>query len=467
MSTMNLVRTIVDGLARLRFLANATRKPPLAEGRPTTPRFTFQPSGRLGRWSHFVFVTLVLLAHPWVQSASVQEPIARLADLLAVARERNPQLHAAQQRWEAMTKVPPQEGSLPDPAFSVRNFGVGQPFSTLNTSNFAFVSLGLSQQIPFPGKQRLRSDMAREDARAEKQRYLQLELDVLSQVKTAYYDYFYFTKTLETVARTRDLLLSFEKIARARYSVGRGLQQDVLRAQLELTGLREREEVFGQRQGSAQAAINSLLDRPPDAFLGAPEKVEQAPFPAELTELYQQMQRNSPVLREREHQVGRNALAVDLSRKNYYPDMRAGFEWQHTGSMFRDYYVAAFEVRVPLYFWRKQRLGVEEASARLVESRRSYRAATQELLFQTKDQFLQARASDRLLSLYKTALIPQTTLTLESAISSYEVGSVDFLTLVSAAIVLLDYELEYYGQLATYQKALASLEPIVGKTLIP
>ena len=129
--------------------------------------------------------------------------------------------------------------------------------------------------------------MAREDARAEKQRYLQLELDVLSQVKTAYYDYFYFTKTLETVARTRDLLLSFEKIARARYSVGRGLQQDVLRAQLELTGLREREEVFGQRQGSAQAAINSLLDRPPDAFLGAPEKVEQAPFPAELTELYQ------------------------------------------------------------------------------------------------------------------------------------------------------------------------------------
>ena len=92
---------------------------------------------------------------------------------------------------------------------------------------------------------------------------------------------------------------------------------------------------------------------------------------------------------------------------------------------------------------------------------------TQELLFQTKDQFLQARASDRLLSLYKTALIPQTTLTLESAISSYEVGSVDFLTLVSAAIVLLDYELEYYGQLATYQKALASLEPIVGKTLIP
>ena len=366
-----------------------------------------------------------------------------------------------------MTKIPRQAGSLPDPAISVRNFGVGHPFSALNTSNFAFVSLGLSQQIPFPGKQRLRSDIAREDALAEKERYRQLELDVLSQVKTAYYDYFYFTKALETVARTRDLMLSFEKIAEARYSVGRGLQQDVLRAQLELTGLREREEIFRQQEGSTQAAINVLVDRAPGALLGSPEEVEQAPFPAQLTELYQQMQQYSPVLREREHQVGRNALVVNLSRKNYFPDMRAGFEWQHTGSMFRDYYVAAFEVKVPLYFWRKQRLGVEEASARLIESRRSYRAATQELLFQAKDQFLQARASDRLLSLYKTALIPQTTLTLESAISSYEVGSVDFLTLVSAAIVLLDYELQYYRQLATYQKALANLEPIVGMTLIP
>ena len=468
MGATNLVRTVVDGFERLRFIANSTEKPPPQEGiRRPAPGFMFRRNGVLGRWNQSVFITFLLLAHPWAERARAQEPIARLADLLALASERNPQLHAAQQRWEAMTKVPRQAGSLPDPAISVRNFGVGHPFSALNTSNFAFVSLGLSQQIPFPGKRRLRSDMAREAALAEKERYRQLELDVLSQVKTAYYDYFYFTKALETVARTRDLMLSFEKITVARYSVGKGLQQDVLRAQLELTGLREREEIFRQHQGSAQAEINVLVDRAPGALLGSPEQVEQAPFPAELTELYQQMQHNSPVLREREHQVDHNALAVDLSRKNYFPDMRAGFEWQHTGSMFRDYYVAAFEVRVPLYFWRKQRFGAEEASARLIESRRSYRAATQELLFQAKDQLLQARASDRLLSLYKTALIPQTMLTLESAISSYEVGSVDFLTLMNAAIVLLDYELQSYRQLAAYQKALASLEPIVGVTLIP
>ena len=420
---------------------------------------------RLSQCAFFVSISL-LLALPWVENARAKEPIVRLADLLAQARERNPQLHAAQRRWEAMTKVAGQVGSLPDPTISVRNFGVGQPFSTLNTSNFAFVSLGFSQEIPFPGKRRLRSAIASEGAQAEEQRYQQLELEVLSEVKTAYYDYFYFTKALGTIARTRDLMWAFQKIAEARYSVGRGVQQDVLRAQLELTALLGREEVVRQQGASAQAAINSLLDRSPSDPLGLTEEVEQSPFPGELTDLYEKMQHNSPILREREHDVDRHALAVDLSRKNYFPDMRARFEWQHTGSLFRDYYVAAFEAKVPLYFWRKQRLGVEEASVRLIETRRAYRAATQELLFQTKDHFLQARASDRLISLYKTAIIPQATLTLESAISSYEVGSVDFLTLVNTAIVLLDYELQYYRQLAQYQKALARLEPVVGMTFI-
>ena len=144
-----------------------------------------------------------------------------------------------------------------------------------------------------------------------------------------------------------------------------------------------------------------------------------------------------------------------------------GVEWQHTGSMFRDYYVAAFEAKIPLYFWRKQRLGVEEAASKLVEARHTYQARRRDLLFQIKDHYLMARAADRLGSLYKTAIIPQATLALESAISAYEVGSADFLTLISAATILLDYELQYYKQLASYQQALARMEPVIGKTLIP
>ena len=410
-----------------------------------------------------VLLTLVLLEGPVF--GQFERETLRLDRLLEEVRFSNPRLKAARSRWDAATKRPSQEGTLPDPRVSVRNFGVGRPVSTLNTSNF--VSLGVSQEIPFPGKLKLRKNVALEEARAEEQRYRQLELDVLSQVKLHYYDYYYFAKALETVAKDRDLLKKFVKIAEVRYAVGKGTQQDILRAQLELTLLRDREEVFRQERDSAVAAINTLLDRSPDDPLGPPAELEQAPFPTEVTELYQQAQQHSPALRAQEHEVSRNAAALNLSRKGYRPDFRVGFEWQHTGSMFRDYYVAAFEAKIPLYFWRKQRLRVEEAASKLVEARHTYQARTRDLLFQIKDHYLMARAADRLVSLYKTAIIPQATLALESAISAYEVGSADFLTLISAATILLYYELEYYKQLAAYQQTLARMEPAVGKTLIP
>ncbi len=417
------------------------------------------------RTCSFVLLALVLLG--WPVFGQPQEKPARLDHLLEEARLANPHLKAARAGWEASTKRPSQEGTLPDPRISVRNFGVGRPFSALNVSNFAFVSLGVSQEIPFPGKLRLRENAALEEARAEEQRYRQLELEVFSQLKLHYYDYYYAAKALDTVAKDRDLLERFVKIAEARYAVGRGIQQDVLRSQLELTLLRDREEGFLQQRESAVAAINTLLDRSPDEPLGSPEEVEPAPFPTEVTELYRNAQQHSPALRAQEHEVSRQAVALNLSRKEYRPDFAVNFEWQRTGSMHPDYYMAAFEAKIPLYFWRKQRVGVEEAASKLVEARHAYQAKTRDLLFEIKDHYLMARAADRLVSLYKSAIIPQATLALESAISSYEVGSTDFLTLISTATLLLDYELEYYKQLATYQQALARMEPVVGRQLIP
>jgi len=411
----------------------------------------------------FLFLTLSFTT----AFAQPREPSTRIERLLEEARLSNPRLKAARSRWEAAAKRPTQEGTLPDPSVLVENQGVGQPFSSLDTSNFAFVGFGFSQEIPFPGKLALRKNVALEKARAEEQRYRQLELEILSQLKVHYYDHYYFTKALETIVEDRSLLKKFVDIAEARYRVGEGIQQDVLRGQLELTLLRDREEVFRQRRDSAIATINTVLDRPPDEPLAPPKELRQAPLPVEVQALYREAQKRSPALRVQEHEVSRNAAALNLAKKQYQPDFRVGFEWKRTSSLFRDYYVAKFEADIPLYFWRKQRLGVEEAASELAEARHGYQAQVRDVLFVIKDQYVQARASDRLVSLYKTAIIPQATLALESAISAYEVGSVDFLTVINAATILLDYELEYHKQLAAYQQALARMEPAVGRRLIP
>jgi outer membrane protein TolC len=405
------------------------------------------------------------LAATQVWAGPAGAPVS-LENLIAQARAANPQLRAARAQWEAATKRPSQEGSLPDPRIAIRDFGVGRPATALNVSDFAFISVGASQEFPYPGKLALRRNVAVEEARAAEDRYRQLELDLLAQVKLRFYEYAYQQRALEVVAEDHDLLLQFLKIAEARYAVGKGIQQDILHAQIQLTALLEREEVFRQQRDSAAAAINALLDRSPDEPLGPAPSIEPSPFPGELADLYKAAQHDSPQLQVKEHEVSRDAAALDLSRKEYKPDFAASFEWQRTGSLFPDYYVVSFEAKIPLYFWRKQRFAVEEAASKLMAARYEHRAETQEILFRIKDQYLMARSAERLASLYKTAIVPQSTLSLESAISAYKVGSVDFLTLINAATLLLDYELEYYKQLTAYQQALARMEPIVGKELI-
>jgi outer membrane protein TolC len=66
------------------------------------------------------------------------------------------------------------------------------------------------------------------------------------------------------------------------------------------------------------------------------------------------------------------------------------------------------------------------------------------------------------MSLYQKGIIPQTRLSLESAISGYQVGTVDFLTLLDNLVTLFSFELEYHNQLADYEKALARIEELSG-----
>ena len=123
-------------------------------------------------------------------------------------------------------------------------------------------------------------------------------------------------------------------------------------------------------------------------------------------------------------------------------------------------------MQVPLYFWRKERFGVEEANFSLNEAKENYDAMGDNLLFQVKDSFVTAKTSEKLMELYSGGIIPQSSLSLESAISGYHVGDIDFLTLLSNLITLFNFELEYYNQLTMYQKALVRIEEITGLDII-
>ena len=395
--------------------------------------------------------------------AQEQPLITSLQELIAQLEKNNPEIRAARFRFEAATKRPSQVSTLPEPKLTVVNFGVGQPFSSLNVSGFAYRAIGVSQEIPFPGKLGLAAEEAQREADSERQHYRSIVLEKTSQLKMAYYEWYFVTKAIEITSKNRDLVDRFEQIARARYSVGKGIQADVLKAQVEVSGLAQQVEILEQKKLLSEARIRALLNS--ELPLGRPAELRQTALQLQLESILQMVEGQSPRLQADQATVQSRAVAIDRANREYRPDFNFSVQWQKTGSQFPDYYMASAEIKLPVYFWRKQRLGVEEAQARLQEARETYQATRQDLVFAAKDKYFTAMTSEKLLALFQSGIIPQSSTALESALSGYEVGNVDFLTLLNNAVTLLNYEMQYYQELTKHEQALAELEPLIGMEL--
>jgi outer membrane protein TolC len=109
---------------------------------------------------------------------------------------------------------------------------------------------------------------------------------------------------------------------------------------------------------------------------------------------------------------------------------------------------------------------VEEAVADLRGSTNEYEAMAQDTFREVKDEYLMLTAAERLMGLYKDAVIPQTSLALESSLSAYRVGNLDFLSIVNNWTIMLNFELEYYNQLAQHETALSNLERLTDLQLV-
>ncbi|MBZ5538656.1 MAG: TolC family protein [Acidobacteriia bacterium] len=396
---------------------------------------------------------------------SSTETVLRLEDLIAEALANNPEIEAAERMVDAKRAVAPQQRTLPDPMISGGWAGnIVPPFSVQTGDPSSARMLGFSQEIPFPGKLALRGRIADTEATAEQWNYERTKLAVISNLKQTYYDLFFIEKAIATVQKDKDLLEKLAQIAEARYAVGKGMQQDVIRAQVEISKLLERLTLLEQREGVAQAMLRSLLNRPPDAPIGVPADVTKTEMPYSLNEIQAIAEAHSPDLKSQEREIDKNQLALSLAKKDYYPDFGVGFTYFNRPQL-PEMYSFNFTAKVPIYFWKKQRYGVEEAASTLVSSRKRTEAVKTNLFFKMKDQYLAMKASERLMDLYSKAIVPQSTLALDSSLSGYQVGNIDFLSMLSNFLTVLDYELNYYDSLTNYQKAVARLEEVIGTAL--
>jgi outer membrane protein, heavy metal efflux system len=384
-----------------------------------------------------------------------------LDDVIREALEKNPEAQSALHTIKALERRVPQVKSLPDPMVSVGWEGNLAPFSLQQADPSSFRGLTVSEQIPYPGKLKLRGQMASKEAEAAQTDYEAVRRRVVAEVKAAYYNYFYLDRAIQTTERNKDLLDKLSKIAEARYRVGKAMQADVLRSQIEISLLIEKLTVLELQRATAQARINVFMVRPPESPLPPSAEVEPATLRYSLDELYSLAADNDTAVLRNKKMVENSQLSVDLAQREYRPDFGVSYMLQQRSEL---PYMngVTFTVNIPVFYRTKQRQGVAEASERLLSAEKMRDSRLNEVKFELKQQYLGAKASERLLALYAKGVVPQSSLALESSMASYQVGSVDFLSLLSNFTTLLNYETDYYRQLADYQTSLARIEVLTG-----
>ena len=392
------------------------------------------------------------------------ESVVTLSELVDLLRSRNPAIQGARLSAEAKrTRILP-ERTLPDPTVSFQTMGDFIPPTLQEGDPSSGRTFSVEQEIPFPGKLGLKGAMATSEAEAEESNFDQTQREAVADLKAAYYDLFLVHKSLEILEKNKRLLQSFAQVSESKYRVGEGNQQDLLKAQVEISKILDRVTVLEQRRTVGEARINALLYRQAGEPLGKPEEVRKSELPYGLEQLEDLAQQNFSKLRAQEKTVERNQYAVQLAKKEYYPDFALGLSYVDRDDM-REMYGFMAKAKVPLYFWRKQQPALEGAKLELTSAQKQRDSIRSTLSYSVRDAYMTATTSDKLIELYTTAVVPQARLSLEAALASYQVGRVDFLTVVDSTLTLLEYELKQYEALTDYQKALAQLEPLVGVEL--
>src|SRR5438309_4761676 len=385
-----------------------------------------------------------------------------LQDLVQEAEQKNPQIAASFHAWQASRNVPKQVSALPETQLSVQQFSVGspRPFAGYSNSDFAYIGFGGSQDIPYPGKRQLRARVAEHEADSMEAQTDSMRRTVVANLKMLYFHLAYIQQTLSVLQRSDALLTQVQEAAEARYRVGQGNQQDVLKAQLQHTKILQELAHHHQEEGLLEAQIKQVLGRPQESADIVAETLILRALPYTAAELLQRAREQNPDVHSKQASIRQQEAKVEMAHKNFRPDFNVQYNYQHTASQFPDYYMATFGIRLPNR--GRQRAELEEAQENRQRARQELDSESQRVLSEVQQQYVRAKISEERLKIYSDGLVPQSEATFQSALSAYQSNRQDFESLLSGFLDVLNLDLEYRSELVEHESALAELERLTG-----
>lgn len=395
-----------------------------------------------------------------VAQASASGDTLRLTDAVAQARAVNPMLQAARLSADAAAARVPQAGALPDPRLDfglvnrmLPNFGADEPM-TMN-------EVRLSQMLPWPGKLGYSKRRAVHLARASTLEAADAEVQLVSRVKSVYAEVAYIDRAITIMERTRGLLRDFFQVSQAMYSVGEGLQQDVLQAQVAVARMTEDIVVMQQERLAMAARLNALLGRNADEPIGGLELGERGPVLPGVDSLMARAAAGRPALRAAYERVQAAEAGYRAARRELYPDFMVQLAYGQR-PQFDDMATVMFGITIPLWAGAKQLPMRREMAAMRASEGAMAQNVYNETFADLTERRAEAERARSLAELYENAILPQARAAVEAALSAYRVGRVNYMTLVESEMTVNRYEIELVRLAATYQQAAAEIEALVG-----
>lgn len=392
----------------------------------------------------------------------------RLADLVVQLETANPELAAARLDVDASVARIKPAGAPPDPVISAGYMSgfLRPPFYPSASTPDGLWQFGITQDLPYPGKLAIRMRIA--SAAAERARWTVegRRVQLVADLKTAFIELVRIDRTQSILDRSKAVLDQARGAAESRFRVGRGPQQDVLRAQLEISMLIERATMLQRERAAALSAVNAVLARPADAPLASTLAFDADAPSQNLQELQQLAVARNPLLQRDERQIDSSQQALALAHKDVRPDFGVNVLSQRKVGDMPWMYGVDVMVKVPVFQKRKQQPLIAEAVAMLGAARQMREATRVGADAELVTAYADMDTGRRLMTLYDDTVLPQARLTLESSVASYQAGAVDFLTLLTNITSVLTFDIAYEQQRAQYQQALVRIEPLTGLTLV-
>ena len=406
----------------------------------------------------------------WCFAAQAQEapPGADVERLLAIAREANPEYAGMRYEAQAAAERVTPAGALPDPRFRTELMDItkgGEQNPTLLPSNVGSTRYTLMQDLPWFGKRDLKREIAEFEAEGSQGKARGTWSELAAKIKTAQAQRYFLHGNEKLTQEILDLIVRLEKIAQNRYANGLSAQQDVIRAQIEQTNMKNELVALESESRQVNARLNALLARPAAAPLAQPEKLRTLPVPGQLNPaaLEERVRTRNPQLFTEEARIKAAEKGRDLVYKNRYPDFNVGIAPVQYGSAIKEWGLMV-EINIPLQ-QSSRRSQEREAEAMLSAARSRKEASANQVLSELSENLAGLEAAQRTDVLATTSLLPQAELTFNAALAGYENGKLDFATLLDAQRQIRQAKQNQIKAQAEAQMRLAEVEKLLGEDL--